>query len=313
MTKTTPYQWTILNEVQDSYLDTWIDAFMLDRKAQNMAKGTLYFYKKKLEFFSKYCESQAVKNITQIDPPFIRQYLFYIESLGHNAGGIHAFYRTLKTFLRWWENEVEPEGWKNPINKVKAPRVPVEPLDPVNIEDVKAMLEVCSKETVTGRRDNAIMLFLLDSGVRATELLDIDLDDINLINGEVLIRQGKGRKPRYVFIGSKTRKAVRNYLRFRKDQNPALWITKDLDRVSYWGLKGIMRSRAEQAKVKTPSIHSFRRWFALTCLRAGANVYSIQELMGHADLQVLKRYLKQTNIDLKNSFQSVNPVDNEYL
>lgn len=310
MTTTTPYQWTIQNMVQDSYIDTWIDAFLLDRKAQNMAKGTLYFYKKKLEFLSKYCESQAVKNITQIDPPFIRQYLFYIESLGHNPGGIHAFYRTLKTFLRWWENEVEPEGWKNPINKVKAPRVPVEPLDPVDIEDIKTMLEICPKETVTGRRDNAIMLFLLDSGVRATELLDIDLDDINLITGEVLIRQGKGRKPRYVFIGSKTRKALRNYLRFRQDQNPALWITKDLERVSYWGLKGIMRSRAEQAKVKTPSIHSFRRWFALTCLRAGANVYSIQELMGHADLQVLKRYLKQTTPDLMKAHIKASPVDN---
>ena len=72
----------------------------------------------------------------------------------------------------------------------------------------------------------------------------------------------------------------------------------------------IMRRRANQAKVETPELHAFRRWFALSCLRAGMNVYSLQELMGHADLQVLRRYLKQTNQDLKDFHNRVNPVDN---
>ncbi len=310
MSDTTVNQWTIIKQIQDSYIETWLEAFLIDRKAQNMAKGTLNFYKNKLGVFAKYCESQEVKQITQIDPNFIRQYIFYLESKGHNAGGIHGFYRTLKTFLRWWENEVEPEGWKNPIKKVKAPRVPVEPLDPVNIDDVKAMLEICSKESLLGVRDRAIMLFLLDSGVRASELLSINLEDVNIISGEILVREGKGRKPRYVFIGSKTRKAIRAYLKLRKDSLPDLWINKNQEPLAYWGLKAIMRNRANQAKVTIPSIHAFRRWFALTCLRAGANVYSIQELMGHSDLQVLKRYLKQTNGDIKNEFSLVKPVDN---
>lgn len=269
MSQTSLNQRSILNEIQETYLETWLDAFLIDRKAQNMAKGTLKFYKDKLTVFAKFCESQEVKRITQIDPGFIRQYIFFLESTGHNAGGIHGFYRTLKTFLRWWENEVEPEGWKNPIKKVKAPRIPVEPLDPVNIDDVKAMLDICPKDTLTGLRDKAIMLFLLDSGVRASELLSINLEDINLISGEILIRQGKGRKPRNVFIGSKTRKAVRAYLKLRHDSLPVLWINNNQDPLVYWGLNAMIRYRAKQAKVRLPSIHSFRRWFALTCLRAG--------------------------------------------
>ena len=171
------------------------------------------------------------------------------------------------------------------------------------------MLDICPKNTITGLRDKAMMFFLLDTGVRASELLAINIEDINIVTGEILIRQGKGRKPRYVFIGLKTRKAVRNYLKFRKDLLPALWVSLEGERLSYWGLKFVMRSRANQANVNTPSLHSFRRWFALTCLRAGANVYSIQELMGHTDLQVLKRYLKQTNQDLMKAHQRANPID----
>jgi site-specific recombinase XerD len=66
-----------------------------------------------------------------------------------------------------------------------------------------------------------------------------------------------------------------------------------------------MRRRTKQARVKTPQLHAFRRWFALSFLRAGMNVYSLQELMGHADLQVLRRYLKQTNQDIRVNWDSL--------
>lgn len=309
MPQTTTNQWSILNSIQDDRLDAWIEAFLFDRKAQNMSKGTIYFYVQKLALFSKYCDSQQISKISQISPNLIRQYLLYLEDTGHNPGGIHACFRTMKTFLLWWENEVEPEGWKNPIRKVKPPKVGSDPLEPADTEVIIAILDGCPSNTQLGLRDRAIILTLMDTGLRASELLNLDLTDINLITGEMLIRQGKGRKPRCVFVGSKTRKSIRRYLATRKDNSPALWLTSRMDRLTYWGLKSMMKNRASRAKVKTPSIHSFRRWFAITCLRAGTNVYSIQELMGHTDLQVLKRYLKQTKYDLKADHISSNLVD----
>jgi integrase/recombinase XerD len=163
---------------------------------------------------------------------------------------------------------------------------------------------------LTGKRDRAVMLFLLDTGVRASELISITLADINLITGDVFIKLGKGKKDRNVFLGSKTRKALRAYLRLRIDSSNALWTTDDGEPLTYWGLKMIMRRRANQAKVKTPELHAFRRWFALTCLRTGMDIYSLQELMGHADLQVLRRYLKQTNQDIREAHHRASPVDN---
>lgn len=310
MTKATENQWTILNSIQDDYLDAWIEAFLFDRKAQNMSKGTLSFYVCKLGLFSGYCDSQQVKRITQITPNLIRQYLLYLEQTGHNPGGIHACFRTVKTFLLWWEREVEPDGWKNPIRKVKAPKMGIEPLDPVNIEDVSAILDTCSHSTLLGLRDKAIFFVLLDSGIRASELLALNLEDLKLSTGEILIRQGKGRKPRSVYIGSKSRKSIRSYLRKRLDKSPALFITNQYDRLTYWGLKSIVNSRSRLAKIKPPSIHSFRRWFALNCLRSGINIYTLQVLMGHSDLQVLRRYLKQTNEDILLDYQALHLVDN---
>ena len=104
-------QWTIVNN-EDTYLLTWIDAFLVDRKAQGFSKGTIYFYKKKLELFTKFCDGQIIKHIPEITATSIREYLIWLEQSGHNSGGIHACYRALKTFLYWWEDEIEPEGWR---------------------------------------------------------------------------------------------------------------------------------------------------------------------------------------------------------
>ena len=303
-------QRTISTYLQDDYLLVWVEAFLIDRKAQNMSRGTLSFYQCKLKNFTDFCEGKAVKNIMQITPSLLREYLLEFEIKGHNPGGCHAAYRTVKTFLRWWENEVELKNWSNPIRKVKAPKMSIEPLEPVDIEAVKAMMKIC-QNNLTGQRDKAIMLFLLDTGVRASELVSINLEDANPITGDILVRVGKkGRKPRTVYLGSKSRKALRAYLRLRQDSSNALWITDEGERITYWGVKDIMKRRANQAEVKTPELHAFRRWFALACLRAGMDVYSLQELMGHADLQVLRRYLKQTNQDIRESHHRAKPVDN---
>lgn len=277
-----------------------------------MAKGTLYFYKKKLELFYKFCVSKNIDSILEIDANLIREYLADLESKGHNSGGIHGCYRALKTFLKWWEEEVEIEGWKNPINKVKTPKNPLELKDPVTIEDVKAMIDVCPKNTLTGLRNRSIFAFLCDTGIRSFELIALTINDVNLITGEIAIRMGKGRKSRTVYIGSKTKKWMKAYLRFRKDNCPALWVTRSNEPLTYWGLKAMVKHCAKLANVNPPEIHAFRRGFCLTMLRSGADIYSIQALMGHADLQIMKVYLKQTNQDIKLAHQKASPVDNQF-
>jgi integrase/recombinase XerD len=290
-----------------------MEAFLVDRKASGVAKGTLDFYCLKLRMFSNYCEAQVVKNISEITPTLIRQYLLYLEGTGHNPGGRHAAFRSLRVFLYWYEDEVEPRDWSNPIHRVKAPKVPQEQIEPVSIETVTKMIKACQRDTFTGDRDIAIFLCLLDTGARASEFLDINIEDVDQACGNILIRQGKGRKPRIVYIGKHSRRALRKYLKHRTDNDPALWVTHprfDSERIKYDGLREILRRRSMDAKVEGPTAHDFRRAFALSMLRNGTNVFTLAKLMGHEGITVLQRYLKQTNQDTEAAHRHAGPVDN---
>jgi len=252
----------------------------------------------------------AITQITEITPTTLHEYLLFLEQKSHNPGGIHAHYRTVRAFLNWWEVECEPIDWKNPIKKVKAPKVGIDPLEPVDFATIHAMLDVCDRATFTGIRDKALMFVLLDTGSRAGELLSMNIQDLGLTRGEILICEGKGRKPRMVYLGKKYRQAVRVYLRQRTNNHPALWITAEGERLTYWGLRQMIRRKAAKAGFPEPTLHSFRRAFAINMLRAGVDVFNLQKLMGHADLQVLRRYLAQTTEDIAQAHRMGSPVDN---
>jgi len=280
--------------------------FLLDRQARGLSTHTIAFYRNELRQFWNFLGPVEAGEITAED---IRRYLLYLGKR-RNPGGVHVAYRALRAFFNWWQEETDSDT--NPIAKVKAPKVPQEPLEPLSLKDLKAMLRTCERRTFKGDRDRAILLCLLDTGTRASEFLSLNVGDVNLGTGAVLVKRGKGDKSRMVFLGAKARRELLRYLRHRpevKDADP-LWVTRNGKRLTYGGLRGIMRRRAKKAGVPTPSLHGFRRAFALLCLRSGVNIYSLQRLMGHSDLSVLRRYLKQTEDDLRLAHEAGGPVDN---
>ncbi len=287
-----------------------VAAFLTDRQARGLSPRTVAFYRDELRHFREWAQAQGVTETLAITPDLLRRY-FLALSQTRNPGGAHAAYRTLRAFLRWYEREYEPQGWSNPIRKVQAPKVPREPLDPVPLPDLQAMLQTCERRTFAGDRDRAMLLALLDTGCRASEFLALDVGDVNLATGAVLVRAGKGRKARTVFLGAKARRELLRYLRHRPAAAPSdpLWVTAQGTRLTYAGLRQVVRRRAEAAGVPVPSLHAFRRSFALLSLRAGMDVYSLQRLMGHADLSVLRRYLAQTEEDLRRAHERCGPVD----
>jgi integrase/recombinase XerD len=294
---------------QQDYLPILVESFLIDRKSQGLSPDTIELYTKKLQYFLKYCDRQALTQISQITSDFIRRYLLELSET-HNPGGVHACFRPLRTMLYWLEEEeIMPAGWKNPIRRVKAPKLPTDPIEPIQIEEIHQLLKTC-QSNYSGVRDKAMMLGLLDTGARAKEFLNINLEDVDLATGAVMIRQGKGRKPRMVFLGRKTIRAIRGYLRYRKDNSPALWISTQGERMTYSALRCFLRRRAEQIGLKSiPTPHDFRRAFALVMLRNGVDIFALQKLMGHSDLQILRRYLAQTDQDIHTAHMRGSPVD----
>jgi site-specific recombinase XerD len=236
--------------------------------------------------------------------------MLFLEEQGHNSGGQHMNYRVLKTFLLWYEAEYEPDGWKNPIRKVKAPKLVEQPIEPVSLDDIEALITACQNNR-QGIRDKAIFLTLLDTGLRAMELIGLDLGDLDPYTGEIHVRPlvGKGRKGRAVFLAERGRRAMRAYFKQRGQTAGPLFERETGGRLKYPGLRQIVRRCAAIAGIKEPPLHSFRRAFTINMLRNGADLLSIQRLLGHASMVLIAKYAKQVTDDLRRVHAQASPVD----
>jgi len=287
-----------------------VAAFLTDRRARGLSERTIRFYQDELRYLVTFLEARGIRDVASFGADHLRAYL--VQLAGHrNPGGVHAAYRAIRAFLRWFEEEMEPAGWNNPVARVRVPRSTVEPLTPLSTDDLASMLGTCQRRSFAGDRDRAMLLALLDTGCRAAEFVALNLGDIDLKSGAIAVHKSKGGKSRTVFLGNESRRELLRYLRHRPEataESP-LWVTRRGERLTYAGLRQMVCRRANRGRVPVPSLHSFRRAFALLSLRSGMNVFSLQRLMGHSDLSVLRRYLAQTQEDLQRAHEGAGPVD----
>jgi site-specific recombinase XerD len=107
----------------DVSISSWAESFVLDRSV-HCAERTVEFYQHKLARFQEFCQEEGIQEVEDIRSDDIRRYIAWLEARGHNPGGRHAHFRVLRTFLRWYDNEMDPEWNRNPIDRVQAPKVP---------------------------------------------------------------------------------------------------------------------------------------------------------------------------------------------
>lgn len=284
-----------------------IEIFMRDCRSRSLSHHTVAYYRRQLVFFQVYCDFQGVRDTENITADLLRQYLISLEG-EHNVGGRHARYRAVKVFMLWFEREMEPDDWSNPIHKVKPPKISKEPIEGASIEQIRKLIDTCNSSFI-GLRDKAILMFLLDSGVRIQELLDLNINHV-LDSGAVLVEHGKGNKPRVTYIGNKTMKALRKYLRRRNDSDPALWVTGTGNRVAKSTIQGMLARRSKAAGIPVQSPHDFRRAFVLNMLRSGkVDVFSLKLLTGHTSLDVLGRYAAKVSEDAQKAHEDGSPVE----
>lgn len=288
------------NDTRWTSLKFLIDKFIKAKDAENLALGSLRFYRQKLDNFLHYCEWLGKDDLFSVDQNLIREYLLQLK-IKHRPGGVHGYFRAVHAFYTWVENEYEPENWKNPIRKIKAPKVPEEILDPVSPETVAAMLKACDK-TFSGIRDRAMIMLLDDTGLRASELLALDMGAIDLPLCVLYVEKGKGGYPRAVDFDPDTKRALRAYLAIRpKCDSDAVFVSRYRTRLQYDGLRAVIDYRAELAGVEPTTLHAFRRKCVLDMHRAGEKDLTIQKRVGHRDPKTTQRYIKLSREDMRIS------------
>ncbi|MCX6054882.1 MAG: tyrosine-type recombinase/integrase [Chloroflexi bacterium] len=292
---------------QDKISDV-IATFIEVKKTENKSPNTILFYTRECNYFNNWISQIPITTIDQITPDYIRGYLDYLK-IKRNAGGIHAAYRSIKSLCYFYDFEYEPDNWKNPIKKVKIPNPKIQPLPGIPKKDVDTLIDI-SKNCRCGIRDRAILNCLSSSGCRASELLTLNIDDINLITGTTKVRHGKGDKYRITFIDRESRRALRKYLSTREYDNfDPLFLNEEGTRLTISGLRHLVLKHCDSAGIKKYGLHDFRRYFALNLYRNHVSVFEISLLLGHSSVEITKKYLDIGEQDLKQAYLLGNPFD----
>ena len=289
-------------------LDAAYRAFVLDREAARCTAKTLEHYTYTLGAFVAFLKEHHVPQVGDIAPHHVRAYLVALQRRGLKDTTQHAHARAIRAWLNWLVREGDLAA--SPMRTVTMPRLEKRIPAPFSPEDVRRILEGCDRQDPLGARNYALVLALLDSGLRASELCALRVGDVNMRSGLVAV-MGKGQKQRQVRLGSKARSAILRMLAYRGDvRNGApLWATKDGGALAVQGLQTMLWRLGRAVGVMPCSPHRFRRTFALWCLRDGMDLHSLRLLMGHSDLTVLQRYLALAGEDIERAHKAHSPVD----
>ena len=261
-------------------------------------------------------EFQAFLNgrgLSEIDPLVIRSFLAHLKSRGHSKATLSRKLAALRSFFKYLmrENRIASNpvlGISSPKKEKKLPRF-------LDLTEVTHLLEAPSEKHWEGRRDRSILETLYSSGVRVSELVGLSRGDADLLSGLLKIR-GKGKKERMVPIGEKALHAVRDYLgsipqRFSKtgdgNQTP-LFLNRFGSRLTDRSVRRLIVKYARQISLKQGiSPHTLRHTFATHLLDRGADLRSVQELLGHANLSTTQIYTHVTTRRLQEAYVAAHP------
>lgn len=278
------------------------DAFelhQLDLDARRLTKSTKDFYRKLLSPFIVYCNEQQL-TLSDITHIHIKKYL--IKYNEHKAHTQHAHARALRAFFNYCVSDGLLDT--SPFSKVKMPKKGNHILPAFTQEEIKKILSVCNKT------EKAICLTLLSSGLRAQELINLNSGDID--GTTVTVKSGKGQKDRITFVNASALKAIKLYhleIGYTPTLTDPLFISQKGSRFTSNGFQHLIQRLQKRSKIKHCSAHTFRRTFAITCLRNSMNIFVLAKLMGHAQINVLKHYLSIIEDDLEASYKEFG-IDN---
>ncbi|MBA3758296.1 tyrosine-type recombinase/integrase [Candidatus Saccharibacteria bacterium] len=292
---------------------------------QNRSQKTIANYD---HYLTRLVDFAGDIQVTDIDPELIRKWRLWLNRLGTNTSdelqkstqNYHLI--ALRSFLKFCAKRDMPSMAVDKIELAKTVRKQVTFL---TAEEVGRLFQETNVETQNGLRDRAILELLFSSGLRVSELVGLDKDHINLKRREFTVR-GKGQKDRPIFISTDAALWIERYLDKRTDNSRPLFIrysgrkTVDLSgnfhRLTARSVQRMVARYALLAGItKHVSPHTLRHSFATDLLMNGADLRSVQELLGHSNVATTQIYTHVTNPQLKrvhDKFHSIHTDDHEH-
>jgi integrase/recombinase XerD len=289
-------------------LDRFLNYLIVEK---GLSKNTIEAYSHGLNRFLNYLRRKGMEEVREISKLDIREFLLFLKKKGLSSKTLARNLVSIRVFLRFLTEESILSA--NPAEEIESPKTAKTLPEILSLEEVETLLEQPDTQIPQGMRDRAMLEMLYATGMRVSELTQLQVNHVHLEAGYVLV-YGKGSKERIVPIGNEAMKWARCYMGetrerlLKKRESPFLFVNrsgKPMSRQYFWKSIKAYGRRAGIRKRITP--HLLRHSFASHLLERGADLRSVQLMLGHADISTTQIYTHVTGERLKKIHQRFHP------
>lgn len=293
----------------NSLLERFIRHLALER---GLSDNTQFAYRNDLSRYVHYLEEKKITRIEQISPQIFQDYILMLYDIGLSGTSMARNFSTLRGFHRFLVKINDTK--KDPTEILESPKLKRSLPQVLSIEEITTLIEQPDLDTPLGLRDRAMLEVLYGCGLRVSELLNLKLSSLFLDDFFIRVL-GKGSKERFVPIGQEAIYHLKNYLERIRPTLTAMLHSKNTlflnhrgRPMSRMGLWKILRKYWMQADIKKEvHPHTFRHCFATHLLENGADLRSVQELLGHSDISTTQIYTHVTHKQLTEAYRRYHP------
>jgi integrase/recombinase XerD len=321
----------MVNTICLNRLDNLINEYQLQCRIDNKSPKTILTYTAALESLQKYLKKNGLStDASRIGIQELKGYILNLQHVvafeGHpftkpqerglSGHTINCYLRAIRAFWSWLIAEEIVD--RNPFDRIRIQKPPKKIIPAFTEEQLRSLISVIDRSKPVGFRDYIIILLLLDTGLRVSELARLKLVDLNLNNRTIKVN-GKGAKERMVPIGTTVQRSLLRYLRKHRALLDSLcldflFLTKNGEAVTANCIENMMDRRGIEANIDGVrcSPHTLRHTFALNYLRNGGDLFTLQRILGHETLEMVRNYVNVAMYDIQNAHLKYSPVDKMY-
>jgi site-specific recombinase XerD len=271
-----------------------LGSWELHLKAERKSPATLKVYGDGVRRFLAWCEQTGRPAV--LDRPTVGAFVVDLLEAGAEPSTARSRQLALRRFSAWLADEGEIE--RDELLGVKPPKLDAKVIEPLTEDQLRALLKACAGPNMRDRRDEAIVRLMLETGMRAGEVVGLAVADLDLARGTAIVRRGKGGKGRMVPFGPQASRAIDRYLRARRTHRlaltPALWLGDRGKAFTYYALHKSLAYRAEEAGIEGFHPHLLRHTAASRWLAAGGSEGGLMAVAGWTRRDMLDRYTQAT-------------------
>ena len=287
-------------------LQTAIDDFLIEQQIRGNTPKTVRYYGLCLSLFARYAKAET--ELFALSPATLRGFYLALSERQLSSVTIQTYFRAVRAFLTWcYQEQLTPV---NLPERFRLPKAKTKTVDVLTDDEISRLLGCIGSKSLLQLRNLCICSLMLDCGLRLHEVVTLTVEHVRVSDG-YLIADGKGNKERIVPIGYQTRRLLLRYLSRRPAyaKTPFVFLRSDWEPISDDTLRMLFRRLKTKSDIPRLRAHLLRHTFATRYLENGGDLYSLQQILGHTSLEMVRRYVHFTPRNLQSTYAQYSPLD----